>query len=222
MRNKFYFAGLLLVATASAAAADPTAALPYDGVAQGYSITEPITIHATNNLAGFQCDVLFDSSRLACANVPTLVSGPAGVVVDGALMAPGRYRLLAYEPSGVALTNNVVCDVEFSALTSAASGQVPIESSTVHFGDNTAAAINTGKMAAGLILVGTAFGFFPSGGRAQFLGESGSNYVIRATTNLTAWTAIATNTASNSLAWTLDANAQALPHRYYQSTLASP
>ena len=222
MRINTFFAGTISLATASAALAGPTATLPYDGVAQGYAITEAITLHATNNLAGFQCDVLFDSSRLACTNLPMLISGPAGVVVDGALMGPGQYRLLAYSPTGAALTTNVVCDVTFSALTNAASGQVPLGSGIFHFGDTNAAAITTGKVNPGLILVGTAFGIFPSGGRAQFLGVSGSNYVINASTNLTSWTAIATNTSTNSLAWTLDTNSLVLAHRFYQSTLASP
>jgi hypothetical protein len=222
MKHKIYLAGGLLMAITSAATAGPTAALPFDGVAQGYAVVEPITIHATNNLAGFQCDVLFDGSRLACTNLPALVSGPAGVVVDGALMAPGRYRLLAYSPFGVALSNDVVCNLTFSALTSGASGQVPLASGTVHFGDNMAAAISTGKVNQGLILVGTAFGFFPSGGRAQFLAISGSNYIINASINLTSWTTLSTNTATNSLVSTPDTNALVFEHRFYQSTLASP
>ena len=221
MQNKIYFAGGFLMAVVSGVLAGPTTALPFDGVAQGYSLTEPVTIHATNSLAGFQCDVLFDAARLACTNLPELVSGPAGVVVDGALMGPGRYRLLAYQPSGVPLTNDVVCNVGFSAITNAASGQVPLGSGTVHFGDSNAVTITTGKVNPGLILVGTAFGFMPGGGRAQFLGASGSNYVITASTNLTAWTALSTNTATNSLTWTVDPNAVTLAHRFYQST-ASP
>ena len=205
------------MATASAGLSAPTTTLPFDGVAPGYTFVEPITIHATNNLAGFQCDVLFDASRLSCTNVPMLVSGPAGVVVDGALMGPGRYRLLAYQPSGVALTNAVVCNVGFSAITNAASGQVPLGSGTVHFGDSNAVTITTGKVNPGLILVGTAFGFMPGGGRAQFVGATGSNYVISASPDLATWTAISTNKATNSLAWTLDTNALVLAHRFYQS-----
>ena len=222
MRDGIYLAGALLMATASAGLSAPTTTLPFDGVAPGYTLLEPITIHATNSLAGFQCDVLFDASRLSCTNVPTLFSGPVGVVVDGALIQPGQYRLLAYSPTGAALTTNVVCDVTFSAVTNAASGQVPLGAGTIHFGDSNAVAITTGKVNPGLILVGTAFGIFPSGGRAQFLGVSGSNYVINASTNLTSWTTITTNTATNSLAWTVDTNSLVLPHRFYLSTSASP
>lgn len=222
MRDGIYLAGALLTATASAGLSAPTTTLPFDGVAPGYTLLEPITIHATNSLAGFQCDVLFDASRLSCTNVPTLVSGPVGVVVDGALIQPGQYRLLAYSPTGAALTTNVVCDVTFSALTNAASGQVPLGSGIFHFGDTNAATITTGKVTHGLILVGNAFGFMPGGGRAQFLGTNGSNYVIAASTNLTSWTAISTNTATNSLAWNVDSNSLVLPHRFYLSTLAPP
>jgi hypothetical protein len=217
MRHKFHLVGAVLLATTSAVIATPTATLPFDGVAPGYSLTEPVTIHATNNLAGFQCDVLFDSRRLVCTNLPVLVSGPAGVVVDGALMAPGRYRLLAYSPTGAALTTNVFCNVMFSAITNAVSGQVPLGSGTVHFGDNTGAPITAGKVNPGLILIGTAFGFVPGSGRAQFVGATGSNYVISASPDLATWTAISTNKATNSLAWTLDTNALVLAHRFYQS-----
>ena len=222
MRDGIYLAGALLMATASAGLSAPTTTLPFDGVAPGCTLLEPITIHATNSLAGFQCDVLFDASRLSCTNVPTLVSGPVGVVVDGALIQPGQYRLLAYSPTGAALTTNVVCDLTFSAVTNAASGQVPLGAGTIHFGDSNAVAITAGKVNPGLILVGTAFGIFPSGGRAQFLGISGSNYVINASTNLTSWTTITTNTATNSLTWTVDTNSLVLPHRFYLSTSASP
>lgn len=208
-----------LLLSAGAAVAAPSAALPFDGVAQGHDLTVPVTIHATNNLAGLQCDVLFDGSRLVCTNVPTLVSGPANTVVDGALIQPGKYRLLAYSPTGAALTNDVVCAVTFSALTNAFNGQAPLQPAGVRFGDSTATAI-AGMVKPGLILVGDAFGFMPAGGRAQFRGAMGSNYVIKASDDLATWTPLATNSTVNELVWTLDTNALVMPHRFYQSAAA--
>src|ERR1035437_3136214 len=159
MLPKIHIAGALLMALATAAVAAPSADLPFDGVAQGHDLTVPVTIHATNNLAGLQCDVLFDGSRLVCTNAAVLVSGPADTVVDGALIQPGKYRLLGYSPTGVALTNDVVCNVTFSALTNALNGHAPLGSGTVFFGDTNAAKIVTGTVNPGLILVGDAFGF---------------------------------------------------------------
>jgi hypothetical protein len=209
--------GLLALASAGPTLAAPSAALPFDGVARGYSLTNVVTLHSTNNLAGFQCEVLFDDSRLVCTNAPTLMSGPAGVVVDGALLQPGLYRLLAYSPAGEALTNDVICSLTFSALTNAVSGQVPLAAVTVHFGDANAAVISTGTVGNGLFLVGDAFGFMPGGGRAQFCGTTGSNYLIQASANLTSWTGISTNAATNGLEWIMDPNALVLSKRFYRS-----
>jgi len=216
MSRVFLFAGALMLASISAALAGPSASLPFDGVAQGHDLTVPVTIHATNNLAGLQCDVLFDGSRLVCTNSPTLVSGPNGILIDGALIQPGMYRLLAYSPTGSALTNDVVCNVTFSALTNAYNGRVPLGSGSVYFGDTNALTI-TGTVNPGLVLVGDAFGFMPGGGRAQFRGASGSNYIIKASADLISWTSIYTNAATNDLVWTVDTNALAMAHRFYRS-----
>jgi len=220
MSRVFLFAGALLVVFASAAIAGPGVSLPYDGEAQGHDLTVPVTIHATNNLAGLQCDVVFDASRLVCTNAPMLVSGPNGIVIDGALIQPGVYRLLAYSPTGAVLTNDAVCNVTFSALTNAFNGRAPMGSGTVYFGDTNAVSI-AGTVTPGLILVGDAFGFMPGGGRAQFRGVTGTNYVIKATTNLVLWTGICTNAATNELVWTMDTNALVMAHRFYRS-LSTP
>ena len=218
MRRLFCFAGALLAASIHAAQATPGATLPFGGVAPGCSETETITLHATNNLAGFQCDILFDAARLVCTNVPTLVSGPSGVIVDGAQLQSGLYRLLAYSPTGVALTNDVTCNLTFSAPTNADNGQAPLTGGNTIFGNANAVAISpTGTVTDGLILVGDAFGFMPGGGRAQFIGTSDSNYIIQASTNLNSWTGISTNAATNGLAWTMDTNALVHTHRFYRS-----
>ena len=208
------------MASASAVLAAPSVVLPFGGLAQGHDLTVPITIRATNNLAGLQCDVLFDASRLVCTNAAALVSGPVGVVVDGALIQPGKYRVLAYSPTGVVLTNDVVCNVTFSALTNAFNGQTPLGSGTAYFGDTSATAINTGTVNPGLILVGDAFGFVPGGGRAQFRGANGSNYVIKASEDLTTWTPLSTNATVDELVWKVDTNALVLAHRFYRSATA--
>ena len=220
MLPKIHIAGALLMAFATAAVAAPSADLPFDGVAQGHDLTVPVTIHATNNLAGLQCDVLFDGSRLICTNAPTLVSGPPGIVVDGALIQPGQFRLLAYSPTGAMLTNDVVCNVTFSALTNAYNGSAPLGSGTVFFGDTSATKIVSGTVKPGLILVGDAFGFMPGGGRAQFRGATGSNYVIKASEDLTTWTPLTTNATVGELVWTKDTNALVMAHRFYRSVSA--
>jgi len=217
MRSSISFFGIACLGFSIQMSAAPSANLPFDGVAPGHSVTNAVIIRATNNVAGLQCDVLFDSSRLICTNHPELVSGPAGVVVDGAPMEPGRYRLLAYSPTGVALTNDVLCDLVFNATANAANGQAPLRSSTVIFGDTGATAIATGIVNPGLILVGDAFGFVPGGGRAQFRAVAGSNYVIQASADLNKWTSLATNAATEELVWTMDTNAPALAYRFYRT-----
>jgi hypothetical protein len=219
MRRLLCFAGVLLVGAAPVLRAAPGAVLPFDGVAQGHDLTVPVTLHATNNLAGWQCDVLFDASRLTCTNAAVWGSGPAGAVVDGALIQPGKYRLLAYSPTGAAFTNDVVCNMTFAALPNAGNGQAPLQSDGVCFGDSTATAI-PGTVMPGLILVGDAFGFTPNGGRAQFRGATDSNYVIKVSADLSTWTPLGTNATVNELVWTVDTNAWVMPHRFYRSASA--
>lgn len=220
MRSQIHLAGLLFMAIALPLKASPSANLPFDGVAQGHCLTNNVMLRATNNVAGLQCDFLFDASRLVCTNAAQFVSGPAGVVADGALIGPGRYRLLVYSPAGSALTNDVLCSVIFSAATNAYNGQVPLVAGAAIFGDANAVGIATGVVNPGLVLVGDAFGFVPGGGRVQFRTINGSNYVIHASEDLTKWTFLSTNTATEELVWTMDTNALALAHRFYRSVAA--
>jgi hypothetical protein len=216
MLRPFIFVASFNAAFVLATHAAPSVNLPFDGVAQGHDLTVPVTLHATNDLAGLQCDVLFDASRLSCTNAPVLVSGPAGVVLDGAMIQAGQYRLLAYSPTGAALTNDIICTITFSALTNAPNGQAQLGSGNVIFG-NTNAATVTGTVNPGLILVGDSFGFVPGGGRVQFRGDEGSNYVIQASADLTAWTPISTNAVTEGLVWKVDTNALVLSKRFYRS-----
>ena len=57
-------------------------ALPVGAGFSGCSMMLPLRVDASTNLAGFQCDVLFDDSCVTCDGVQ-FVSGTPGVVVDG-------------------------------------------------------------------------------------------------------------------------------------------
>ena len=49
-----------------------------------------------------------------------------------------------------------------------------------------------------------------------FMGVAGSNYVLQASTNLTTWTPLSTNTAATNWFNFLDPNATNFPYRFYR------
>jgi hypothetical protein len=214
MRLLTFLASALLLMAQSWVRAQPSADLPYDGVAQGHTVVVPVSIPASTSLAGFQCDMLY-STNLLCTGAVTFVEGTPNTVVDGAEIKPGTFRLLAYAPSGSVLSNGVVCQISFTARTNATSGQVPLRLSTNYFGNDYAKAI-TGTVNPGLILVGDAFGFVPGGGRAQLRATTGSNYVMSGSTNAKTWTPLVTNTAADGLVFTLDTDVSGLSRRFYR------
>ena len=104
--------GLGLVLTSHA---QVQVALPVGGAGPGQSILLPVRIQPSPNLAGVQCDILFDATRLACDGAQ-FAAGTPGVVVDGANALPdkpGMFRLLAYTSLGTPLTNGVTCGLAF-------------------------------------------------------------------------------------------------------------
>ena len=176
--------------------------LPFGGVAPGYELTVPIEIPADDTLFSVEFDLLFDAARLSCT---TVESGTTGFEVTGSGIGPGRFRIAAHSLSEDAFTENVICNVTFSALAAAANGRVVLRSATNHFRDDLGLDL-PGSITPGLILVGDAFGFVPEGGRAQFRGLTGSNYVIETSENLATWTPLVVSTAEAGLVWVVDTN----------------
>lgn len=201
-------AGLAVWLAGTAAwAAGPALFLPWDGVAQGREVVVPLVLQAGTNLAGVQCDVQFDAALLTCLSVTSTQAAPGLLVVDGALSPTnaGSFRVLAYSPTGRALTNDVFCELTFRALTNAPSGRAPLAAAGTDrwFGNDHAAGV-AGEITPGLLLVGDAFGLFPEGGRAQFRAADGAVQVIFTSEDLAQWTPVATNTAAQGLVYTVE------------------
>ena len=70
--------------------------LPFDGLAQGREVAAPLVLPATTNLAGWQCDVSYNATRLVCTSVTSTQAVPGVLVVDGALYPTntGSFRVL--------------------------------------------------------------------------------------------------------------------------------
>ena len=202
-------------------------ALPVGGAAVGQSVLLPLHIEPSTNLAGVQCDILFDAARLACDGVQ-LVSGTTGAVVDGAPAVsgnPGSFRFLVYAPLGTALSNGVTCALAFRVLPEAPAGEVLLTADTNFvFGSTTASAIVSNQPAGGLVLIGAAFAsgdvFTPvsSGTLWQFHAPTNSTWVTLASTNLITWQPLATNTVLSGVVFSFDAAARSFPYRFYRVT----
>jgi len=125
-------------------------------------------------------------------------------------------RLLAYEPYGTPLSNGVTCTLTFSALPEARDGLARLESVTHYFVDDSGNALS-GRVYPGVLLIGDAIGFWTNGLRVQFRGQTGSDYVIQTSTNLTTWTALLTSTAADGLVTMTETNMLASPRRFFRA-----
>ena len=205
-------------------------ALPVGGAGPGQSLLLPVRIEPSTNLAGVQCDILFDASKLACDGAQ-FVAGTPGVVVDGANALPGNpglFRLLAYAPLGTPLTNGVTCALAFRVLPVAASGEVPLTAETNFvYGSSTLATIASNQPTSGMVVIGDAFlhgdvvAMRSSGALCQFRttnAPSGATCVTLASTNLITWQAVATNTVVDGVVYSFDPDARLFPHRFYRIT----
>ena len=215
--------GLGLVLTSHA---QVQVALPVGGAGPGQSIRLPVRIQPSTNLAGVQCDILFDATRLACDGAQ-FAAGTPGVVVDGANALPdkpGMFRLLAYTSLGTPLTNGATCALAFRVLPGAAGGEVPLTADTNFvYGSSTLATLSSNQPASGLVLINGAFVlgdvFTPVslGTLWQFHAPTGSTWVTLASTNLVVWQAVATNTALDGLVFSFDGEARSFASRFYQA-----
>lgn len=200
-------------------------ALPVGGAAPGQSIRLPLQIPPSTNLAGVQCDILFDATWLVCDGAQ-FVAGTAGVVVDGANAVPekpGMFRLLAYTSLGTPLTNGVTCALAFRVLPEAPGGEITLSADTNFvFGSSALATLPGNQPSSGLVLVGDAFAlgdvFTPvsAGTLWQFHATTNTTWVTLASTDLIAWEAVATNTALDGLVFSFDGKATSFASRFYQ------
>ena len=198
-------------------------ALPVGGADAGQSVLLPVQIQPSATLAGVQCDILFDASKLACDSAQ-FVAGTSGVVVDGANVQSNQFRLLAYAPLGRPLTNGVTCALAFRILPGAASGETPLTASTNFvYGSSSLTQLASDSPANGIVVIGDAFlsgdviTLTSSGMLWQFHATNepaGSAYVTLASTNLVTWQALATNTVVNGVVYSFDAAARSFPSRF--------
>ena len=220
---------LLLVAIgvglAMASHAQVRVTLPVGGVGASQSVLMPVQIQPSTNLAGVQCDILFDASKLACDRAQ-FVTGTPGVVVDGANVQSNQFRLLAYAPRGTALTNGVTCALAFRVLPGAAAGEMPLKADTNFvYGSSTLATISSNPPSSGMVTIGDAFvrGDFivpvSSGMLWQFHATNapgGSVYVILASTNLITWEPLTTNAVVDGSVFSFDPDAHLFSCRFYR------
>jgi hypothetical protein len=131
--------------------------------------------------------------------------------INVTLTAPATNATIYYTLDGTLPTTNSLRYTPPFNLTSNATVAAKVFAS----GYNTSVAANALFLVQPLAF--SAVGFLPNQQlQLGFLGVTGSNYVLQASTNLTTWTPISTNTARTNPFNFLDPNATNFPHRFYR------
>ncbi len=212
---------MLLVAFSAPAASPPLVRLGTDGAAQGYAAQIPLWLARATNLAGLQVDLIFDPLFVQ-SNGFSVTTSLSGVLADGGVVSPNRYRVLLMSTNRAPLANGLVASLNFVARSNSPNGLVrlPLRSQPAGVGVTVGTNGNCGSAMAyqpGQFLVGDAFGFVPEGGRVQFRATDGFQYLFQASTNLQQWTNIGTNVGVNALVIWIDRDTTNYPHRFYRS-----
>jgi hypothetical protein len=138
-------AAALALATPRAGAA-PTIAVGTATGTPGQTVAVPVTFDCDGATAALQLDVLYDATRVAPAVLaPGAAVGPAGHSLDGAVIAPGRLRLLIVADAAEPLPCGTAADLSFTIDASVHGSLVPLDVEAVEMVD---AASRLGQAAA--------------------------------------------------------------------------
>jgi hypothetical protein len=193
-------------------------------VSPGAVVSVPVTCSGAPGAVGAQFDVSFDT---AVASAVGMAGGSslAGHVVDQQLLAPGHWRALVYSTTNGLIAPGTMAQIQFAIATNAPEGDLPLLLGNAIVAQANGTPVQPLALADGLLHIVSA-GYFASaaldtGGqlKLQFQGTEGRQYALEASTNLTDWLAISTNTIVGGTISLVETNVYAFEQRFYRARL---
>jgi hypothetical protein len=190
----------------------------------GSVVTVPVTCNAATGTAAAQFDVSFDP---AVASVAGIAGGSSlsGHLVDQQLLAPGHWRALVYSSTNGPIAPGTMAQVQFAIATNAPDGDMSLVLGNAILAQANGQPVQPLTLTDGLLRVSSA-GYFASatldtGGqlKLQFQGVEGRQYVLEASTNLTEWVLISTNTVVGGTISLVETDVYAFEQRFYRARL---
>jgi hypothetical protein len=189
----------------------------------GTQIALPIQLNTSLPATALQVDILMDPAwfRPESADAVSLVSHVAAT----AKLAEGRWRMLLYSPASTALTNGVVALMKINVPATAPLGSLTLTPTNAVLVHPQGTSVQPLTLVSGQVHVSLAA---PArwtlvrrepDGQVTLTAEAttGQAYEIQASTNLLAWTTLATVTAANHAIQFVDISAAPLAFRYYRA-----
>lgn len=193
----------------------------------GSTVTVPFSFTGATNVVALQFDVALDGSVL---NAGTAGAGSATgmhTINSASLNNAGR-RVVVYSSTNGSLRNGEIVNVPISIAALALESTTGLTISNAILSDINGQPIQPVTLTPGSIHISTALParlgsvLRSPNGQAQFTVTGGNQrpYLIQASTNLTAWASISTNTAAAGLINFFDTSASNYPIRFYRAIVA--
>jgi hypothetical protein len=150
LKSAAFVLALALASAPAAAVRDLT--LGTANVPRGQTATIPFNYAGDGSAVAFQVDVTFDPSVLGS---PVIAAGPdlGGLLLRGALVSPGRLRLVVYSPANSAAGNGALARLSFTVSPTAPLGTSAVGLSGAVFGNANAAPVAPGQLGPGSVSV---------------------------------------------------------------------
>ena len=193
----------------------------------GSTITVPFSFTGATNVVALQFDVALDGSVLSSGNA---VAGSAtGMHTIGSIaLSNAARRVVVYSSTNGFLQNGQIVNVPINIAALALESTTGLSISNAILADISGQPVAPVTLSPGSIRISTAVPaklgsvLRAPNGQAQFSVTGGNQraYLIQASTNLTTWTSISTNTAAGGLINYFDTNATSFPIRFYRAIIA--
>ncbi len=191
-------------------------------VPPGAMVSVPVTVAGASGAVAAQFEVSFNPSFVSLASI-SAGDGLLGHIVDQQQLVPGQWRALVYSTTNGSIAPGAMVWLNFSIPTNAPDGVVPLAMTNAIVARVSGQQVQPLSQIDGALLVSSAGSFLSmtiqNGNQLQMLfqGIEGQPYVFEASTNLTNWVALSTNTAIGGMISLVETNTLVYPHRFYRA-----
>ena len=189
----------------------------------GTVVSVPVVCSGAAGAVGAQFDVSYNPSAVSWAGVAP-GAGLSGHIVDQEPFGGGLRRVLVYSPTNAPMMPGALVWVSFAVPTNAPDGDVPVSLSGSIVAQVGGQRVQPLAEADGAITVWSGGSFLAltqegTGLRVWFQGIEARQYVFEASTNLTDWVALGTNTVEGGVTSYLEADKSHYQRRFYRTRL---